>query len=113
MQLSSSFIKFKVPLVQTAYKIAEKFSLRQKDPQKAKQVYFNSLAVYAVRFYMKCMGVETDWEKSESWDLVTQTLLDVADLDLPDLGKLECRPVLPENESVYIPRMFMKIELVM
>lgn len=103
MQPSSSFVKFKVPLVQTAYKIAEQFSLRQKDSQKAKQVYFNSLAVYAVRFYMKCMGVETDWEKSESWDLVTQTLLDVADLDLPGLGKLECRPVLPENESVYIP----------
>lgn len=103
MQLSTSSVRFEVPLVQTAYKIAEQFSLRQKDPQKAKQVYFNSLAVYAVRFYMKCMGIETDWEKSESWEFVTQTLLDVADLDLPGLGKLECRPVLLESESVSIP----------
>ena len=103
MQPLSLSVKFKVPLVQTALKIAEQFSLRQKDPDKATQVYFNSLAVYAVRFYMKCMGIETDWETSESWEFVTQTLLDVADLELPGLGKLECRPVFLENQSVYIP----------
>jgi len=29
--------------------------------------------------------------------------LDVADVEIPNLGKLECRPVLPETQVVHIP----------
>lgn len=103
MQPSSPFVRFKVPLVQAAHTIAENFSLQHKTPHKAKQVHLNTLAVYSVRFWMQCMGIETDWENSESWEFVTQLLQDVADLDLPGIGRLECRPVLSENQSVHIP----------
>jgi Protein of unknown function (DUF1822) len=49
------------------------------------------------------MGLETDLEASDSWNPVQQTLMDVADLLIKNLGKLECRPVLENAEFVYVP----------
>jgi hypothetical protein len=49
------------------------------------------------------MGFETDLEASDSWNPVQQTLLDVADLELKNIGKLECRPVLEGTQIVYVP----------
>jgi hypothetical protein len=49
------------------------------------------------------MGVETDWEGSQSRNPVMLSILDVADVQIPNLGKLECRPVLPQDKVVHIP----------
>jgi hypothetical protein len=49
------------------------------------------------------MGVETDWEGSQSRNPVMLSILDVADVEIPQLGKLECRPVLPQDKVVHIP----------
>lgn len=101
MQITPRF-NFIVPLGQSAHQLARQFFSKQLK-HRAKQVYLNTLAVYAVRFYLKYMGIETEWEASDSYDPVMQTIMDVADLKIPNLGKLECRPVLPEAESVEIP----------
>lgn len=93
---------FTVPLGESAHQLARQYFSKQLK-YRAKQVYLNTLAVYAVRFYLKYMGIETSWEASDSYDPVMQTIMDVADLEIPNLGKLECRPVLPETESVEIP----------
>lgn len=98
----SNPINFQVTLTRKAHLLAEEFSLKQKVP-KERQIYHNTLAVWAVAYYMKCMQIETDWEKSESWDMISQSLLDVADLVLPGIGSLECRPFIQGEKSVYIP----------
>ena len=92
-----------VPLTLAAHQRAQLFYQRHHDPQKAKQVYLNTLAVEAVHTYLGWLGVESNLQASDSWDLVVQTLADVADLELPGQGKLECRPVLPEETTCYIP----------
>ncbi len=97
--LNSTFI----PLGTESHRLAQQFSRQLRDRPKAKQVYLNTLAVYATRFYLNCMGVKTDWSASCSWNPVWQNLMDVADLELPNLGKLECRPVLPDTQVVRIP----------
>ncbi len=96
-------VTFTVPLVQTEHRLAEQFRTKHCNQKKAKQVYLNTLAVSAVNFYLRCIGIETDWSASLSCNPVMQTLMDVSDLELPDLGSLECRPVLPETQVVYIP----------
>lgn len=98
----SENIKFTVPLGAESHRLAQQFC-RQHDRKKAKQVYLNTLAVSAVKFYLRCMGIETNWSASCSCNPVLQTLMDVADLEIPNLGKLECRPVLPEAHVVHIP----------
>ncbi|NEO64267.1 MAG: DUF1822 family protein [Moorea sp. SIO4G2] len=101
-----SYIKpltFKVPLALAAHRRAKEFQQHQANLTKAKQVYFNTLAVYAVNFYLRCMGFETNLEESDSWNPVMQTLMDVADLTVKNHGKLECRLVLPEAKCVKVP----------
>lgn len=94
---------FTVPLGATAHRLAEQFCRQQANPQKAKQIYLNTLSVFAVQFYLRCMGIETDWTASQSQDLLMQCLMDVADLSIPNVGRLECCPVLPDAEVVSIP----------
>jgi len=92
-----------VPLFQSAHRLAQQLSQQQSHRRKAKQVYLNTLAVFAVDFYLRCLGIKTDWYASDSWDPVMQAMMDVADLEIPNYGKLECRPVLPETQIVNIP----------
>jgi hypothetical protein len=94
---------FTVVLALDAHSRADKFRRYHSNPDKAKQVYLNTLAVYAVNFYLQCQGFETDLENSNSWNPLMQTLMDTADLVVKDCGKLECRPVLPEAELVCVP----------
>ncbi|MDY6802221.1 MAG: DUF1822 family protein [Cyanobacteriota bacterium] len=94
---------FAVPLTSEAYRVAKRFKSQHKNPRKAHQVYLNTLAVYAVDFYCRCMEIETDIQASDTFDLNEQTLMDVADLQLTNLGKIECRPVLPDAEYFHIP----------
>jgi hypothetical protein len=69
----------------------------------AKQAYLNTLAVFAVEFYLTCMGVTTHTQNSDCGDAIARSLLDVADLLLPNLGTLECRPVMPRASSMWVP----------
>ncbi len=94
---------FTVPLALQAHTQAEQFRRYQSNPHKAKQVYLNTLAVYAVNMYLECRGFETDWENSDSSNPAMQTLMDVADLVVKNIGKLECRPVLPQANFISIP----------
>lgn len=81
---------------------ANRFRQQQRSPQKAEQVYLNTLAVYAVEFYCLCMGVEVRTAESDSETPALQTLLDVADLAI-DKGHIECRPVLPQQDTCPVP----------
>ena len=95
-------LKFTTYLPSEAHQIAKKFSREQSLRQKAKQVYLNTLAVYAGNSFLEYLGFETDLQGSDSWNPIKQTFLDVADLKVKNLGKLECRPVLPNSEVVSI-----------
>jgi hypothetical protein len=92
---------FPVPLSFSAHGLANR--LRQSNPQKAKQIYLNTLAVYAVDFYLRCLGIETELEKSDSQNSACLKFMDVADLQVKSIGKVECRPVLPGATELEIP----------
>ncbi|MEG4343118.1 DUF1822 family protein [Microcoleus sp. A003_D6] len=95
-------ITFTVPLSFEAHDIAQQCA-EKSSPTKFKQVYLNTLAVYAVDSYLHCMGFETNLEKSESRDSLMLKFVDVADLDVVGVGKIECRPVLPDADACQIP----------
>ena len=96
-------LTFTVPITSKLHSLAEQFRSQHKNPKKAKQIYLNTLAVSAVDFYLRCMGVETSFSASFSSNPVIQTMMDVADLEVIGLGKLECRPVLSDKKVVHIP----------
>lgn len=86
-----------------AHEIARQFAAEHPTPQKGKQIYLNTLAVYAVHLYLRWLQIETDLWQGESWHPGKQVLFDVADLVLPGIGKLECRPILPGETEFCIP----------
>lgn len=94
---------FPVPLSFEAHSLALQYHQQQNSPQKAKQVYLNTLAIYAVDYYLHCLGWETERNKCDSCDKIALKFMDVADLAVKQLGKLECRPVLPDTHICPIP----------
>jgi hypothetical protein len=103
--MDDTLLRFTVPLAE-AYRQAEQFSQVHRTPKKQQQVRLNTLAVWAVDYYLRCLGIDTNLAGSNSWDRVSQALLDTGELSVPALGEgktLECRPVLPGAETVYVP----------
>lgn len=98
-----SFIPFTVLLGQAAHQQAEQLSQHCNDLQQAEQVYLNGLSVYAVDYYLQCLGFETDPAASQSRNPITQALADVADLPINHYGRLECRRVLPDDRQMIVP----------
>lgn len=92
-----------VPLSGEAHRFAQQFAAQQATPQKGKRVYFNTLAVFAVHCYLKWLQIETSLRQSDSWHPGKRAVFDVADLALPGIGKLECRPVLLGETACYFP----------
>lgn len=101
--MNSNQLAFTVPIGGKMIKIAEKLSQQQRNQQKNREVYLNTLAVLAVDFYFQCMEIETELEKSSGLDSVIPSLMNTASLFVKDKGLLECRPVLPREGFCYIP----------
>jgi hypothetical protein len=97
-------LMFTVYLAREAHQLAEQFSQEQAEFEKAEQIYLNSLAVYAVNFYLQCLGFKTDFSANKSRDLTRHNWLNVADLVVKDKGKLECRYVLPGSDFIEVPQ---------
>ncbi len=94
---------FTVPLSRTAHQQAQQHYQHHVNPQKAKQVYLNQLAIYAVKYYLNCLAIKTEDRDDQLEDLVRQTLSETAYLTIKDWGNLECRFVLPDAESMTVP----------
>lgn len=92
-----------VPLSHDAHTWARQFAAEQSNPHHGKRVYLNTLAVYAVHTYLRWIRIVTDLSQGDSWQLPLQAVLDVADLVIPNVGKLECRPILPEATVCPLP----------
>jgi len=96
-------LTFTVSVSIEAHAIAQEYSEGISNAVKRQQVYLNNLAVYAVEYYLRCMGFDTDWLCSDSRDRLVIQLMNVADLEVKNLGKIECRPVLSKAEVCEIP----------
>ncbi|NER81034.1 MAG: DUF1822 family protein [Leptolyngbya sp. SIO1D8] len=90
-------------VTQAAQQTAQQFARQQPDPQKAEQVYRNTLAVCIVNGYLNLLGIKTDLAASDSWNPAVRLMSNVADLLIVDKGRIDCRPVKPEAETCWIP----------
>jgi hypothetical protein len=89
---------FTVPLTKIAHGYAQKFYQEHSSSAKKKQIYLNTLAVYAVDYYLKCLGITTSLKASDSWNPVAQSLANIADLVVSKRGRLECCPVWSDSD---------------
>ncbi|HEY9672047.1 MAG TPA: DUF1822 family protein [Waterburya sp.] len=103
MNNRAASLTFTSPISPRTRQLAEHWSKQHATQKKREQVFLNTLSVSFVNSYLQGMGFETDLEKSDSWNPLQQTLLDVADLEVKNLGKLECRPVWEGTQIIYVP----------
>ncbi|MBD2438327.1 DUF1822 family protein [Nostoc sp. FACHB-110] len=92
-----------LPIPQTARTIAQKFANQQPTFAKAEQVRLNTLAVLVVNDYLQMMGIPTNLKASDSWNPILQMCGNIADLEIPLLGRLECRNVQSHAQECLIP----------
>ncbi len=89
-----------MPIMPKIIQMAQGLAQKQPTAEKAEQVYWNTLAVWAVRDYLELMEIDTDIDHSDFANPVVCLGADVADLKVKGLGTLECRPVkVFENHS--------------
>ena len=94
----------KIPITQDAHDYAKEFASEQRSQAKKAKVYLNTLAVCAVRNFLKIVQIETDVELSSAWNPIERACFDIADLFIPHLEtSVECRPVLPDEEKITLP----------
>jgi hypothetical protein len=93
----------KILLDKNAHRYAQQFAGEQINVQKGKQIYLNTLAVCAVNSYLKMLSIETSLDRSYCWHSSYRSIFDTADLVLPKIGKLECRPLLPGETTFLLP----------
>jgi hypothetical protein len=94
--IKNDLLRFTVALSHEAHEIAEQSIRGITSRVKAKQVYANTLAVYAANHYFQCLGFNPDWQHSNSRNPLLIQLTNVADLEIKDVGKVECIPVLAD-----------------
>lgn len=93
----------KLPIAQTARTIAQQFANQQPTFTKAEQVRLNTLAVWVVNDYLQMMEIPTNLNASDSWNPIMQLCANVADLEIPLVGRLECRPVQMHEQECLMP----------
>ena len=92
-----------LPITSEHRQAAQHFAQRCPFAEKASQIERNTLAVCAVNAYLQMMGIETDLASSDSWNPMMQTMADVADLAISNVGSLSCRALAPTDEACYVP----------
>ncbi|MGI0489843.1 DUF1822 family protein [Pantanalinema rosaneae CENA516] len=92
-----------LPITQSARQLAQEFAHQQPTPARATQVELNTLAVCIVNDYLQLMGITTNLLAGDSWNPIVRLCADVADLELPGFGRLECRPIAPGMPTCAIP----------
>ena len=94
---------FAIPLALSAHNFARKNYQGITKTAQGKQIYLNSLAVYAVNRYLSYMGFKSNLETSDVTNLAINNFFHTADLEIKNIGKLECIPVLPGKDILEIP----------
>jgi Protein of unknown function (DUF1822) len=103
MIYSTEALTISIPLIQADRQAAQRFAQEQPNPDKAKQVYDNAIAVLAVNHYLQLIDIKTDLKASDCWNPAGRLGADIADLMLPGIGRLECRATHPLEQTCFIP----------
>jgi hypothetical protein len=91
-----------IPLSAAAHSWARLFSSKQINVEQGKQVYLNTLSVFAVDDYLSSLGITTDLNGSNSWYPSPTSPNHTADLNLPQVGTIECCPILADRDHFSI-----------
>lgn len=103
MTYSTGHLTISIPIGRADRQLALRFSREQPTPEKSEQVYFNTLAVLVVNRYLEMLEIPTSLQSSYSWNPVGRVCANVADIDIPGIGHLECRSLRSRERFCAVP----------
>ncbi|MEM6400304.1 MAG: DUF1822 family protein [Cyanobacteria bacterium P01_D01_bin.116] len=104
MNISTQQLTISVPITEANRNKAKQFAQEQSNSGKSLQVYHNTLAVLVTNSYLQMLDVSTSLQHSHSWNAVARVSTNIADLNLPLIGHLECRPIVDSDDICYFPQ---------
>lgn len=93
-----------VSLALEAHRTAQQLQSYYSNIYQAQQVYLNVLAIYALKYYLENQGFVVDLNNSDSLDPLIHKFINTAMVEIKGCGKLECRPVLLDAQTVNLPQ---------
>jgi Protein of unknown function (DUF1822) len=104
MNFPTEQITITLPIARADRQTAWEFARDQPTPETSQRVYENTLAVLVTRTYLQMLDVPTQLEASSSWHRAGRLGADIADLYLPGVGHLECRPIREGDRACFVPQ---------
>ncbi|MEG4959848.1 MULTISPECIES: DUF1822 family protein [unclassified Microcoleus] len=94
---------------QKTYNLALAFASEQADLEKGQRVFYNTLTVWAVNHLLGWIEFETILDKNKSENQVIQGVLDVGNLMLSVIGKIECCRIGERETEISVPVQYDRI----
>lgn len=99
-----------IPLGRQAHQLASHYAVEamelapeSRQREQGKKIYLNTLAIYAVETYLRWQDYEVNINDSDFGNIILRSRLNIADLFIAGIGKLECRFLWSEEDNLIIP----------
>jgi hypothetical protein len=85
------------------YNLALAYASEQANLENGQKVFYNTMTVWAVNHLLGWMEFETILDKDDDWTLAIEAVLDLADLMLPGIGKIQCCRICEGETEISVP----------
>jgi hypothetical protein len=85
------------------YNLALAYASEQAKLENGQKVFYNTMTVWAVNHLLGWMEFETILDKDDDWTLAIKAVLDLADLMLPGIGKIQCCRICEGETEISVP----------
>ncbi|MEG4210362.1 DUF1822 family protein [Microcoleus sp. S13_B4] len=88
------------PIDAKVYNLALAYASEQANLENGLKLFYNTMTVWAVNHFLGWMEFETILDKHDDWTLAIEAVLDLADLMLPGIGKIQCCRICEEESAI-------------
>jgi len=91
------------PIEQKVYNLALGYASEQANLEVGLKHFYNTMTVWAVNHLIGWMDFETILDKDDDWSVAIESALELADLELPGIGKIQCCRIGEGETKICVP----------
>ncbi|MEG4047339.1 DUF1822 family protein [Microcoleus sp. Pol17_C1] len=92
-----------LPIDQQVYNLALGYASEQANLQHGLKIFYNTMTVWAVNYLLGRMNFETLIDKDDDWTVGIESALELADVMLPGIGKIQCCRIDEGETRIIVP----------
>ncbi|MEG3935752.1 MULTISPECIES: DUF1822 family protein [unclassified Microcoleus] len=91
------------PIDAKVYNLALAYASEQANLENGLKRFYNTMTVWAVNHLIGWMDFETILDKDDDWTVAIESALELADLELPGIGKIQCCRIGEGETKICVP----------